>query len=48
LLQDVRLKNGYTLVVYMMRIINAQFAEMRTIAVNLVDKIDRELAQSIE
>jgi len=32
----------------MMRMINAQFAEMRTIAVNLVDKIDRELAQSIE
>lgn len=48
LLQDVRFKNGFTLVVYMMRAINVRFAEMRAIAVDLVDKIDRELAQRIE
>ena len=48
LLRDVRFKNGFTLVVYMMRAINLRFVEMRTIAVDLVDKIDRELEGPIE
>ena len=48
MLRDVRFKNGFTLVVYMMRVINIQFVEMRTIAVDLIDKIDRELEVPIE
>lgn len=48
LLQDVRFKNGFTLVVYMMRAINARFVEMRAIAMDLIDQIDRELAGRIE
>lgn len=48
LLGDIRLKNGFTLVVYMMRVINDRFAEMRSIAVDLVEQIDRELAGRIE
>jgi len=48
LLQDVRFKNGFTLVAYMMRQLNARFEEMRAIAVGLVEQIDRELAQRIE
>ena len=48
LLRDVRFKNGFTLVVYMMRAINLRFVEMRAIAVDLVDKIDRELEGPIE
>lgn len=48
LLQDIRFKNGFTLVVYMMRSINGRFAEMRAVAVDLVDQIDRELEGRIE
>lgn len=48
LLQDIRFKNGFTLVVYMMRAINSRFVEMRAIAVGLVETIDRELEGSIE
>lgn len=48
LLQDHRLKNGFTLVVYMMRALNARFVEMRTIAAEIVAQIDRELAGRIE
>ena len=48
LLGDVKLKNGFTLVVYMMRAINNRFIEMRATAVDLVDKIDRELEGRIE
>ncbi|MDH5621606.1 MAG: DUF6090 family protein [Gammaproteobacteria bacterium] len=48
LLQDHRLKNGFTLVVYMMRALNARFVEMRTVAVEIVAQIDRELAVRIE
>ena len=48
LLGDVKLKNGFTLVVYMMRAINIRFIEMRATAVDLVDKIDRELEGRIE
>jgi len=48
LLQDHRLKNGFTLVVYMMRALNARFVEMRTIAVEIVAEIDRELAGRIQ
>jgi hypothetical protein len=48
LLRDHRLKNGFTLVVYMMHAINLRFAEMRTIAVDLVAQIDQELAGRIE
>jgi hypothetical protein len=43
LLKDIRFKNGFTLVVYMMRAINGQFAAMREIAVDLISQIDREL-----
>jgi hypothetical protein len=48
LLRDVRFKNGFTLVVYMMRAINGRFADMRAIAVGLVETIDRELEAPIE
>ena len=48
LLRDHRFKNGFTLVVYMMREINARFLEMRTIARYLITEIDRELAGRIE
>jgi hypothetical protein len=48
LLGDVRFKNGFTLVVYMMRAINSRFAEMREVAVYLVAQIDRELTSRIE
>lgn len=48
LLQDIRFKNGFTLVVYMMRAINSRFVEMRAIAVGLVESIDRELEVPIE
>jgi hypothetical protein len=48
LLRDVRFKNGFTLVVYMMRAINSRFADMRAIAVGLVETIDRELEAPIE
>lgn len=48
LLQDHRLKNGFTLVVYMMRAINERFIEMRTVATSLVAQIDGELADRIE
>ena len=48
LLRDVRFKNGFTLVVYMMRAINGHFADMRAIAVGLVETIDRELEAPIE
>lgn len=48
LLGDVRFKNGFTLVVYMMRAINGQFVEMRGIAVELIDQIERELEGRIE
>jgi len=43
LLQDVRFKNGFTLVAYMMQQINSRFEEMRCIAVGLVEQIDAEL-----
>jgi hypothetical protein len=45
LLQDVRFKNGFTLVAYMMRTLNARFAEMRAITTHLVALIDQELAK---
>lgn len=48
LLSDLRFKNGFTLVVYMMRTINGQFGEMREIAVGLIDQIERELEGRIE
>ena len=48
LLGDIRFKNGFTLVVYMMRAINSRFAEMRTTAVDLIEQIDRELDGRIE
>ena len=48
LLRDIRLKNGFTLVVYMMRVLNERFEEMRTIATGLIDQIDRELGGRIE
>ena len=47
LLQDHRLKNGFTLVVYMMRVLNSRFVEMRAIAVEIVGQIDRELAAGL-
>lgn len=43
MLQDVRFKNGFTLVTYMMRQINSRFEEMRAIAADLIQQIDREL-----
>ena len=48
LLQDLRFKNGFTLVVYMMRAINSRFVDMRAIAVDLIEQIDRELEGRIE
>jgi hypothetical protein len=48
LLSDVRYKNGFTLVIYMMRVINERFAAMRAIAEELVAQIDQELAGRIE
>jgi hypothetical protein len=48
LLGDVRFKNGFTLVVYMMRTINGQLREMRETARDLIDQIDRELEGRIE
>ena len=48
LLDDIRLKNGFTLVVYMMRAINARFVEMRAIATSLIGQIDQELEGRIE
>ena len=43
MLQDVRFKNGFTLVTYMMRQINSRFEEMRATAADLIEQIDREL-----
>ena len=48
LLDDVRYKNGFTLVIYMMRAINERFTAMRAIADELVAQIDQELAGRIE
>ncbi len=48
LLGDLRFKNGFTLVVYMMRAINGQFGEMRKTAVDLLGQIERELEGRIE
>ena len=48
LLADIRFKNGFTLVVYMMHAINSRFVEMRAIAVDLVEQIDGELDGHIE
>lgn len=48
LLSNGRYKNGFTLVIYMMRVINERFAAMRTIAKGLVAQIDQELAGRIE
>lgn len=48
LLQDHRFKNGFTLVVYMMRALNERFVEMRAVATELIAQIDRELISRIE
>jgi hypothetical protein len=48
LLGDVRFKNGFTLAIYMMSTINAQFVEMRARTEGLVEQIDRELGHRIE
>jgi hypothetical protein len=48
LLDDVRYKNGFTLVIYMMRVINGRFTAMRDIARGLIAQIDQELAGRIE
>ena len=48
LLDHIRLKNGFTLLFYMMRAINARFVEMRVIATSLIGQIDQELEGRIE
>ncbi len=48
LLRDGRLKNGFTLVAYMMRQLNSRFDTMRGVSVGLIEQIDRELADRIE
>jgi len=44
LLQDMTYKNGFTLAVFMQNVINAEFEEIKSESIRLVELIDRELS----